>query len=63
MMRQTLPLVTFALVTVLVSCGQRGETPVDKLISVGTHRLHLSCTGSGRPVVVIDVGMGEPSTS
>ena len=29
-----------------------------KLVSVGTHRLHINCTGSGMPTVVIDSGLG-----
>ncbi len=29
-----------------------------KLVSVGTHRLHINCTGSGTPTVVIDSGLG-----
>jgi pimeloyl-ACP methyl ester carboxylesterase len=29
-----------------------------ELVSVGTHRLHIHCTGSGTPTVVIDSGLG-----
>ena len=34
-----------------------------ELIDVGTHRLHVSCTGSGSPTVVLLGGMGETSAA
>jgi pimeloyl-ACP methyl ester carboxylesterase len=33
-----------------------------RLIDVGGHRLHLSCTGSGSPTVVLEPGAGEMSS-
>lgn len=30
-----------------------------QLIDVGGHRLHLSCTGSGSPTVILESGLGE----
>jgi pimeloyl-ACP methyl ester carboxylesterase len=32
-----------------------------QLIDVGGHRLHLNCTGSGSPTVVLEPGLGEAS--
>jgi pimeloyl-ACP methyl ester carboxylesterase len=32
-----------------------------QLVDVGGHRLHLSCTGSGRPTVVLEPGLGGVS--
>jgi pimeloyl-ACP methyl ester carboxylesterase len=32
-----------------------------ELIDVGGHRLHLDCTGSGSPTVVLEPGLGEAS--
>lgn len=32
------------------------------LVDVGGHRLHISCTGTGSPTVVLEGGLGEPST-
>lgn len=32
-----------------------------RLVDVGGHRLHLDCTGTGRPTVVLQAGMGEVS--
>ncbi len=33
-----------------------------QLVDVGDHRLHLHCTGSGTPAVILEAGLGEPST-
>lgn len=32
------------------------------LVDVGGHRLHINCTGTGTPTVVLEAGLGEPST-
>jgi pimeloyl-ACP methyl ester carboxylesterase len=32
-----------------------------RLVDVGGHRLHINCTGSGSPTVVLEAGLGEPS--
>jgi pimeloyl-ACP methyl ester carboxylesterase len=34
-----------------------------QLLDVGGHRLHLNCTGSGSPTVVLEPGAGEMSSS
>jgi pimeloyl-ACP methyl ester carboxylesterase len=34
-----------------------------QLIDVGGHRLHLSCTGSGSPTVILEPGMGGDSSA
>ena len=34
-----------------------------QLYDVGDHRLHLSCTGTGGPTVVLLGGMGETSAA
>jgi pimeloyl-ACP methyl ester carboxylesterase len=36
--------------------------PPGKLVDVGGYRLHLNCTGTGGPTVVIDAGLGDWST-
>lgn len=33
-------------------------TPLGRLVPVGHHRLHLYCTGSGSPTVVLEAGLG-----
>lgn len=44
-----------------ISCAQRSSAPIerDELIDIGGRRLHARIWGSGTPVVVIDVGIGE----
>jgi pimeloyl-ACP methyl ester carboxylesterase len=37
--------------------------PPGQLVDVGGHRLHIKCTGSGSPTVVIEAGLGDWSTS
>ena len=37
--------------------------PPGQLVEVGGHRLHIYCTGSGSPTVVIESGLGDWSTS
>ena len=34
-----------------------------RLIDVGGHKLHINCTGTGSPTVVLEPGLGEPSTA
>jgi hypothetical protein len=38
------------------------HSAVAQLIDVGGHRLHLQCTGSGSPTVVLEPGLGETSS-
>ncbi len=40
------------------SAGGATATPLGRLVPVGQHRLHLYCTGSGSPTVVLEAGMG-----
>src|SRR5687768_517130 len=37
--------------------------PPGRLIDVGTHRLHIHCSGSGTPAVVFDAALGGSSLS
>jgi pimeloyl-ACP methyl ester carboxylesterase len=34
-----------------------------RLLDVGGHKLHIHCTGTGSPTVVLEPGLGEPSTA
>lgn len=38
-------------------------TPPGRLVSIGSHRLHLLCAGEGRPAVVFDPALGASSLS
>ena len=37
--------------------------PPGRLVSIGTHRLHINCAGTGRPTVVFDAALGGSSLS
>jgi pimeloyl-ACP methyl ester carboxylesterase len=41
----------------------RTYPPPGQLVDVGGYRLHINCTGTGSPTVVIDAGQGDWSTS
>jgi pimeloyl-ACP methyl ester carboxylesterase len=34
-----------------------------RLVDVGGHQLHINCTGTGSPTVVLQPGLGEPSSA
>jgi len=36
-----------------------GPKPVGKLVDLGGHRLHMNCSGSGSPTVVVENGLGD----
>jgi pimeloyl-ACP methyl ester carboxylesterase len=48
--------------TVRESLDSRAYPPPGQLIDVGGHRLHLYCTGSGSPTVVLEPGGGASSS-
>jgi hypothetical protein len=48
--------------TVREAADARAFPPPGQLIDVGGHRLHLSCTGSGSPTVVLEPGAGGVSS-
>jgi pimeloyl-ACP methyl ester carboxylesterase len=48
--------------TVRVALDSRAYPPPGQLVDVGGHRLHLHCTGSGSPTVVLEPG-GAASSS
>ncbi|NUS07486.1 MAG: hypothetical protein HOV97_33545 [Nonomuraea sp.] len=44
--------------------GDAGRFPAPgRLVDVGGHRLHLRCTGTGGPVVVLEAGLVESGAS
>ncbi len=49
--------------TVQEAMDARSNTMPGQLIDVGGHRLHLNCTGSGAPTVVLEPGAGGMSSS
>ena len=49
--------------TLREAADAKAYPPPGQLIDVGGHRLHLSCTGSGAPTVVLEAGGGEMSSN
>jgi pimeloyl-ACP methyl ester carboxylesterase len=49
--------------TVAAAADAATHPPPGQLIDVGGHRLHLNCTGSGSPTVVLQAGGGETSSN
>ena len=41
----------------------QAHPPPGQMVDVGGYRLHINCTGTGSPTVVIDAGLGDWSTS
>ncbi|WP_138735346.1 alpha/beta fold hydrolase [Modestobacter excelsi] len=52
-----------AVETVGLAADQRASAMPGQLYDVGGHRLHLHCTGSGTPSVVLQSGLGESSAN
>jgi pimeloyl-ACP methyl ester carboxylesterase len=42
----------------LVANGRQPKPP-GKLVDLGGHRLHVNCTGKGRPTIVVENGLGD----
>jgi pimeloyl-ACP methyl ester carboxylesterase len=49
--------------TVASAADARAYPMPGQLVDVGGHRLHLNCTGSGTPTVVLQPGLGEMSSN
>ena len=56
-------LLVFVLSVWCVSCSGGADRPVDTLVDIGTHRLHIYCQGEGGPTIVIDTGAGDTFAS
>src|SRR3954454_2965323 len=39
--------------------AQEIPAPPGKLVDLGGHRLHVNCSGSGAPAVVVELGLGD----
>jgi len=50
-------------VLVLTSCGDEPVETTDRMVPVCGHRLHVACSGSGLPAVVLDAGLGQGAES
>lgn len=50
--------ILFAAIPASAARGADPE-PLGKLVDLGGHRLHVNCIGKGRPVVVVENGLGD----
>ena len=61
-------MILLLLIAALLSAGQAlfaQSSPGavrDELVDIGGRRLHLSCAGAGSPTVILEAGLGDPST-
>jgi pimeloyl-ACP methyl ester carboxylesterase len=47
--------------TIREAMDKSAYTMSGELIDVGGHELHISCTGSGAPTVILEAGLGQPA--
>ncbi len=48
--------------TIAEAADAKAYPPPGQLVDVGGHRLHIDCTGTGSPTVIIEAGLGDWST-
>jgi pimeloyl-ACP methyl ester carboxylesterase len=58
-----LMLVGYIFEPVAEAADAKAYPPPGQLVDVGGYRLHINCTGSGSPTVVIEAGLGDWSTT
>lgn len=58
-----LALIAYIYEPIAEAADAKAYPPPGQLVDVGGHRLHINCTGTGSPTVVIDSGQGDWSTS
>ena len=57
-----LMLVGYIYEPVAEAADAKAYPPPGQLVDIGGYRLHMNCTGTGSPTVVIDAGLGDWST-
>jgi pimeloyl-ACP methyl ester carboxylesterase len=57
-----LALVGYIYEPIAEAADSKAYPPPGKLVDVGGHRLHINCTGTGSPTVVIEAGLGDWSS-
>jgi pimeloyl-ACP methyl ester carboxylesterase len=58
-----LALVGYLYEPIAEAADAKAYPPPGQLVDLGGYRMHIHCTGSGSPTVVIDAGLGDWSTS
>jgi pimeloyl-ACP methyl ester carboxylesterase len=51
------------LVSAIISCSGEATAQVDRMVDIGSHRLHMHVEGEGSVAVIIDVGLGDQSNN
>jgi pimeloyl-ACP methyl ester carboxylesterase len=57
-----LMLVGYIFESVAEAADAKTYPPPGEMVDVGGYRLHINCTGTGNPTVIIDAGLGDWST-
>src|SRR6266542_6487257 len=47
---------------VATALDQRAYPPPGQLVDVGGYKLHISCSGTGSPTVILEAGLANPSS-
>lgn len=55
----TIKLLVLVTLLLMTGCLPSDEPELDDFVDIGTHQLFIHCSGSGRPTVVLDTGLGE----
>ena len=58
-----LALVGYIYEPIAEAADAKAYPPPGQMVDVGGYRLHINCTGTGSPTVVIEAGLGDWSTS
>ena len=58
-----LALVGYVYEPIAEAADAKAYPPPGQMVDVGGYRLHINCTGEGRPTVVIESGWGDSSAA
>ncbi len=59
----TLLAIGFTYETLASTLDRRAFPPPGRMVDVGSHQLHLLCTGAGSPTVILETGLGATSSA
>ena len=52
-------MIQLIILALIVSCSTTQATPLNELVDIETHKLYISCVGSGKLTIILDTGIGE----
>lgn len=47
------------MILAVMVCAADAPAPVGRMVDLGGHRLHINCSGTGQPTVVVENGLGD----